>query len=48
MMTAVVMVAGIEEVTNEAKAAGADDVLVKPVNVSSLIWAVDKHTTKPS
>ena len=44
MMTAVVMVAGSGEVTDEAKAAGADEVLVKPVNVSTLIWAVDKHS----
>lgn len=45
MMTAVVMVAGSGEVTDEAKAAGADEVLVKPVNVSTLIWAVDKHVS---
>ena len=45
MMTAVVMVAGSGEVTDEAKAAGADEVLVKPVNVSTLILAVDKHVS---
>jgi hypothetical protein len=40
-MTAVVMVAGSGEVTDEAKAEDADEVLVKPVNVSTLILAVD-------
>ena len=44
-MTAVVMVTGSGEVTDEAKAAGADEVLVKPVNVSTLILAVDKHVS---
>ena len=43
IMTAVVMVAGSGEIMDEAKAAGADEVLVKPVNVSTLIWAVGKH-----
>jgi CheY-like chemotaxis protein len=45
LTTAVVMVAGSEEVTDEAKAAGADEILIKPVNVSSLIWAMDKHVS---
>ena len=45
MTTAIVMVSGIGEVTDEAKAAGADEVLIKPVNVSALIWAVNKHVS---
>jgi CheY-like chemotaxis protein len=43
MTTAVVLVTGFGEVTDEAKAAGADEVLIKPVNLSALIFAVDKH-----
>ena len=42
-MTAVVMVTGSSEVTEEALAAGADEVLVKPLNPHALVWAVDKH-----
>ena len=45
MMTAVVMVTGNGEVADEAKTAGADEVLVNPVNVSTLILAVDKHVS---
>lgn len=45
MTTAVVMVASSGEVTDEAKAAGADEVLIRPVNVSALIWAVNKHVS---
>ena len=43
MTAAVVMVTGNHEVTEEAKAAGVDEVLLKPVNTNSLVWAVDKH-----
>ncbi|MEK6287877.1 MAG: response regulator [Acidobacteriota bacterium] len=43
MMTAVVMVTGNGEVTDQAKAAGADEVLLKPVNPNALVWAVDKQ-----
>ena len=43
MTTAVVMVTGSGEITDEAKSAGVDEVLIKPVNVSTLIWAVNKH-----
>ncbi|MEK6322795.1 MAG: response regulator [Acidobacteriota bacterium] len=41
-MTAVVMVTGSDEVTEEALAAGADEVLLKPVNPNALVSAVDK------
>jgi hypothetical protein len=29
--------------TEQAKAAGVDEVLLKPVNTNALVWAVDKH-----
>lgn len=41
--TAVVMLTSSGEITDEAKAAGVDEVLIEPVNVSILIWAVNKH-----
>ncbi len=41
--TAVVMVTGNGEVAEQAKAAGADEVLLKPINPNALVWAVDKH-----
>lgn len=41
-MTAVVMVTGKEEITEEALAAGVDRVLLKPINPNMLVWAVDK------
>jgi len=41
--TAVVMVTGSAEGTDEALAAGADEVLLKPINPNSLLWAVEKH-----
>ena len=40
--TAVVMVTGSAEMTEEALAAGADEVLLKPINPNALVWAVDK------
>jgi CheY-like chemotaxis protein len=43
MTTAIVMLTSSGEITDEAKAAGVDEVLIKPVNVSTLIWAVNKH-----
>ncbi len=43
MTTAIVMLTSNGEITDEAKAAGVDEVLIKPVNVSTLIWAVNKH-----
>jgi CheY-like chemotaxis protein len=43
MATAVVMLTSSGEIADEAKAAGVDEVLIKPVNVSTLIWAVNKH-----
>jgi CheY-like chemotaxis protein len=44
-MTAVVMVTGSGEVTREALAAGADEVLLKPINPHALGWVVDKHVS---
>lgn len=44
MTTAIVMLAGSAEITDEAKAAGVDDVLIKPVKVSTLIMALNKHS----
>lgn len=43
MTTAIVMLTSSGEIIDEAKAAGVDEVLIKPVNVSTLIWAVNKH-----
>jgi CheY-like chemotaxis protein len=43
MTAAVVMVTGTAEVTEQARAAGADDVLLKPVNPNALVWAVDEQ-----
>lgn len=43
MTAAVVMVTGNGDVMEEAKAAGADEVLLKPVNTNALAWAVDKQ-----
>ncbi len=40
---AVVMVTSSDEVTEAALAAGADEVLLKPVNPHALVWVVDKH-----
>jgi DNA-binding response OmpR family regulator len=45
MTTAVVMLTSNGAITDEAKAAGVDEVLIKPVNVSTLIWAVNKHVS---
>ena len=41
-MTAIVMVTSSGDVSEEALAAGADEVLLKPVNPNALIWVVDK------
>ena len=43
MTTGVVMIADSVDVTDEAKAAGVDEVLASPVTVSSLIWAATQH-----
>ena len=43
MTTAVVMLTSGGDITDEAKGAGVDEVLIKPVNVSSLILTVNKH-----
>ena len=45
MTTAVVMLTSSGEITDEAKAAGVDEVLIKPVNVSTLIWTANKHVS---
>lgn len=43
LTAAVVMVTGNSAVTEQAKAAGADEVLLKPINPNALVCAVDKH-----
>jgi CheY-like chemotaxis protein len=45
--TAVVMVTGSREVKvkEDAFAAGADEILFKPVNPNALAWAIDKHSS---
>ena len=43
--TAVVMVTDNAEVTEEALAAGADEVLTKPINSHALVWLVGKHVS---
>jgi CheY-like chemotaxis protein len=42
MTAAVVMVTGTGAVTEQARAAGADDVLLKPVNPNALVCAVEE------
>jgi CheY-like chemotaxis protein len=44
MTTAVVIVTG-KEVAEEALAAGADEILLKPINPNTLTWVVDKLVT---
>ena len=44
-MTGVVMVAASGDITGEALAAGADEVLLKPINPNTLVWVVDKLVT---
>jgi CheY-like chemotaxis protein len=41
--TAMVTVTGSGEVTEQARAAGADDVLLKPIDPSALVYAIDKQ-----
>ena len=41
-MTGVVMLTTSSEITEEALAAGADEVLLKPINPNTLVWVVDK------
>ena len=43
---AVIMITKRPEAREEALAAGADEVLLKPVNPSALVWAVDKHVSR--
>jgi len=44
-MTGVVMLTASSEITEEAFAAGADEVLLKPINPNTLVWLVDKLVT---
>ncbi len=44
-MTAVVMMTASAAVMDEALAAGADEVLIKPINPKALTRTVDKHLT---
>ena len=39
---ALVMVTATDEISEEARAEGADEVLLRPINPNALIWAVDK------
>ena len=43
MTTGIVTIADSAVMTDEAKAAGVDEVLIDPVTVSSLICAVNQH-----
>jgi DNA-binding response OmpR family regulator len=40
---AVVVITERRDAKEEAIAAGADEVLLKPINANFLVWAVDKH-----
>jgi two-component system response regulator HydG len=40
--TPIIMVTDTDEVTDEALAAGADEVLLKPINPNALTWVVEK------
>ena len=42
-MTAVVMVTGSSKVIEEALSAGADEVLLQPIEPTALVGVVDKH-----
>lgn len=42
-MTAVVMVTGSSKVIEEALSAGADEVLLQPIEPTALVCVVDKH-----
>jgi DNA-binding response OmpR family regulator len=44
--TAVVVITERREAREEVLAAGADEVLLKPVNPNALVWAVDKHVSR--
>lgn len=41
-MTAVIMIGGNDDFTDEALAAGVDEVLLKPINPNALRWVIDK------
>lgn len=43
MTTGVIMIVDSMNLTDQAKAAGADEVLVSPATVSRLIWAANQH-----
>jgi CheY-like chemotaxis protein len=43
---AVLVVTEHAAVSDEALSAGADEVLLKPINLNFLMWAVDKHMTR--
>ena len=44
-MAAVIMLTGSDEVTDEALSAGADEVLLRPINPNALLWVVNKLVT---
>jgi CheY-like chemotaxis protein len=44
-MTGIVMLTASGEITEEALAAGVDEVLLKPINPNTLVWVVDKLVT---
>lgn len=41
-IAAVIMIAGSDDITDDALAAGADEVLLKPINPNALRWVIDK------
>ena len=40
-----VMLTASGDITEEALAAGVDEVLLKPINPNTLVWVVDKLVT---
>jgi len=44
-VTAVAMITGSAGVGEEARSAGADEVLLKPIDSNSLLLAVEKHSS---
>jgi DNA-binding response OmpR family regulator len=45
-MSAVIVLAEHPEVSDDVLSAGADEVMVKPINPNFAMWAVDKHANR--